>query len=60
MQIKHQIIRAIQDLPEDVSFEEALERLYLLYKIERGEKQADAGDLVTQNEARERMAKGLK
>jgi hypothetical protein len=37
-----------------------LERLYLLYKIDKGIKQADAGELVTQDEARHRMAKWLK
>ncbi len=59
MQNKQLILKAIQDLPEDASFEDALERLYLLYMIERGEYQADAGDLITHSEARERMAKWL-
>ena len=38
---------------------QALERLYLLYKIEAGISQADAGELVSQEEARERMSKWL-
>ena len=33
---------------------------YLLDKIERGVKQADAGQLISQEEARQRMAKWLK
>ena len=60
MQAKQQMLKAIEELPDDASVEDALERLYLLYKIERGLKQADNGALVTQEEARQRMAKWLK
>ena len=60
MQTKEQILKAIEELPDDATIEDALERLYLLYKIEEGVKQADNGQLITQAEARERMAKWLK
>lgn len=50
----------IQELPNDASVEDALDRLYLLYKIEKGLRQADRGHLVSQEEARRRMAKWLK
>jgi len=60
MDTKQQILKAIEDLPDDAKVEDALERLYLLYKIDRGIKQADAGELITQEEARQRMAKWLK
>jgi hypothetical protein len=36
-----------------------MERLYLLYKIDRGIAQADAGQKVSQEEARTRMAQWL-
>ena len=49
----------MSELPDDASIEEAMERLYLLYKIERGIGQADAGQKVTQAEARARMGKWL-
>jgi hypothetical protein len=57
---KQQMLKAIEDLPDDAKVEDALERLYLLYKIERGIQQADAGELISQEEARQRMAKWLK
>ncbi len=60
MDTKQQILKAIEDLPDDAKVEDALERLYLLYKIDRGIKQADAGELITQEKARQRMAKWLK
>jgi hypothetical protein len=56
---KEQVLKAIEELPEDATVEDALETLYLLYKVERGIRQADQGDLVDQAEARERMAKWL-
>ena len=58
--IKDKILKAIEDLPEDASVEDALDRLYLLYKIDKGIRQADAGKLVSQGEARRRMSKWLK
>lgn len=60
MDTKQQMLKAIEGLPDDANVEDALERLYLLYKIDRGIKQADAGELISQEEARQRMAKWLK
>jgi predicted transcriptional regulator len=60
MSTKEQMIRLIQELPEDATIEDAMERLYLLHKVERGMAQADAGQKVSQEEARQRMARWLK
>jgi len=60
MDTKQQILKAIEELPDDANVEDAIERLYLLYKIGKGTKQADAGELISQEEARQRMAKWLK
>ena len=60
METKQQILRAIEQLPDDAGVEEALDRLYLLYKIDRGLKQADRGELLTQDEVRERVSKWVK
>ena len=60
MDTKQQMLKAIEELPDDANVEDALERLYLLYKIDRGVKQADAGQLITQEVARQRMSKWLK
>jgi predicted transcriptional regulator len=55
MEAKQQVLKALEDLPDDAGVEEALDRLYLLYKVERGLRQADRGELLTQEEVRERM-----
>lgn len=60
MTVKEQVLKAIQELPQDATVEDAMERLYLLYKVERGIKQADAGQKISQEEAKKRMNKWLK
>ncbi len=57
---KQEILKTLEGLPEQASIEDAMERLYLLYKIRRGLAQADSGQKVTQAEARERMSRWLK
>jgi len=57
---KQQILKAIEELPDSAGVEDALDRLYLLYKVERGLKQADRGELLNPEEVRQRMAKWLR
>jgi len=59
MTTKEQMLQAIRELPDEATVEDAMERLYLLYKVERGIAQADAGQKVPQEEARARMARWL-
>ena len=59
LSVKQRILDLIQTLPEDTTVEAAMERLYLLYKIERGIEQAESGQTISQEEARRRMARWL-
>ena len=59
MTTKGRIIKALEQLPEDASIADAIEHLYLLFKVERGIRQADARLKVSQEEARERMKRWL-
>ena len=54
---KQRVIEAVQALPADATIEDAMERLYFLAKIHRGLEQADAGDTLTHQEAKERLLK---
>jgi hypothetical protein len=54
-QIKNEIIRAIADLPEDATVEDAMERLYFLAKIERGLEQSESGETVSHAEIKARF-----
>jgi len=46
---------AVENLPPDATVEEAMERLYLLAKIERGLEQAEAGETLSHEEVRHRL-----
>jgi predicted transcriptional regulator len=59
MSAKRQAIEALEELPDSASIEDALERLFLLYKIERGLEQVEEGRLTPQDEAKKRMAPWL-
>jgi len=57
---KQNILRTVQNLPEETSIEEAMERLFFLFKVEKGCKQADSGKTISHAEAEKRMRKWLK
>lgn len=59
MELKEQMLKTIQDLPDDAGVEDAIERLYLMYKVRRGIVQSERGELVSQEEARRRMQRWL-
>lgn len=56
---KQKIISAINELPDKIKVEDAIEKLYLLYKIEKGLKQAEEGKTVPHNVVREKLGKWL-
>jgi predicted transcriptional regulator len=50
--VKQQVLQAVEDLPENTTFEQAMERIYFLAKVERGLAEADAGEMVDHDEIR--------
>lgn len=52
---KQRILDALDDVPEETSFEEAIERLYLLAKVEKGLGQLDAGESLGHDELKRRI-----
>jgi predicted transcriptional regulator len=60
MTAKQKVMQAMEVLPDDASIEDAMERLLFLAKIERGIQQADAGQTISHDQVKERMAKWLK
>ena len=55
--MKPVIVRVIQDLPEDATVEDAIERLYFLAKIERGLEQYQSSESLSHSEIKERFLK---
>jgi len=57
---KQKVLQAVQGLPDDASIEDAIQRLVLLAKIDRGLQQADAGQTIPHSQVKEKMAKWVK
>ncbi len=55
--LKQKIIGTVQELPDDATVEDAIERLYFLSKVERGVAQSEAGQALSHDEVKKRFAK---
>jgi predicted transcriptional regulator len=55
--VKPRVLEAVATLPADATIEDATERLYFLAEIQRGLEQADSGDTLTHQEAKDRILK---
>ena len=52
---KKKILKVVEQLPDDATIEDAIERLYFLAKVEKGIREADAGLTVPHGEAKKRL-----
>ena len=55
--VKDKVSRAVEDLPENASFEDAMERLYVLCKVYQGRRRLDAGQGIPPEEVKGRLKK---
>lgn len=60
MTTKELVLEAVRNLPEDAAIEEAMEKLLVIAKIERGIEQAENGQTVPHDEVKQRVSKWLK
>ncbi len=58
--LKEKVQQVVGELPEDIDVDVLVEKLYLLEKIELGERQLAEGKGVLHEEAKKRLAKWLK
>ncbi len=52
---KERILKAVEELPDDATLDEAIEKLCFLAKVERGLQQANAGKTLSHDEVKERL-----
>ncbi|MDH4186801.1 MAG: hypothetical protein OEV08_07380 [Nitrospira sp.] len=55
--VKQKILQVVKGLPDSVTFEDAIERLCFLAKVEEGLRQSDAGETVPHAEAVRQLLK---
>ena len=58
--IKQTALHAIENLPEDVDYDDIMEALYVQQKIAKGIQQLDEGKYVTHEQVKERVKKWSK
>jgi predicted transcriptional regulator len=55
--VKQRIIETVQQLPDDATVEDAIERLCFVAKIEQGLAQSDTGEGIAHEDIKKRFAK---
>ena len=54
---KQKILDSFQELPEDATVEDAMERLFFLAKVQRGLEEVERGDFVLHEDIKSRFLK---
>jgi len=57
--VKEEIIKILDNIPDDVSFEDIQYHIYVREKIERGLKDIEEGRVLSQEEMERRISKWL-
>ena len=60
MTTKEKVMKAVKSLPANASYEDAMERLLFLAKVEKGLQQADAGQTISHEKVKQKMKRWLK
>ncbi len=55
--VKEKVLKAVNELPADVTYEDVMERVYFLYKVEEGLRQVEAGEGISHEEVKKRLRK---
>ena len=58
-EVKQQVIKMIQDLPNDISVEDIMAELYFRFQVDAGLKELDEGKGIPHKEVEKRMSKWL-
>lgn len=58
--IKEEVIKMIQNMPQDTSIEDIMAELYFRYQVDVGLRQLDEGKGIPHDEIEKRMEKWLK
>lgn len=56
---KKMLMQTIQNIPDSFSLDDLLDRLVLIQKVETGLQQSEAGQILTTDQAKEKLKKWL-
>jgi hypothetical protein len=59
MLTKEKLLKTIKDLPEKFSFDDLMDRIILLHKIETGLEQSEKGELISEEDLDKKIKKWL-
>ena len=60
MLTKTKLRKSIEDMPEDFTLEELMDRLILLEKVENGRSQSESDEVISEADLEKEMAKWFK
>lgn len=60
MTAKEEILVVMEQLPDDATIEDAIERLIVMYKVQQGLEQHDNGEGIPHEEAKRRIRQWLR
>ena len=60
MPTKDKLKKAIDTLPDDFTIEDVFEKIIMIYKIEQGMRDVEEGNVLTNEQVREKLGKWLK
>jgi hypothetical protein len=60
MLTKKQVLKSIEEMPEEFPLDEVIERLMLLHKVQRGSQEIKEGKGLTTEEAKQKLQKWLR
>ena len=60
MRVKEEVIKMIEELPEDITVSDIMAELYFRQNIDEGLKELDEGKGISQDEAKKRLNQWLK
>jgi len=58
--VKKNVLEVIKNLPDDSSYEDIMEKIYFMQKVEAGLKDVEEGRVIPHEEVKKRLAKWLK
>ena len=58
--VKQNVLEVIENLPDDSSYEDIMEKIYFMKKVEAGLKDIEEGRVIPHEEVKKRLAKWLK